>query len=82
MISYLLASVFLFITTVLLLVGSSSSTAFHLPGAGPKNFAEGEKMEIHANVLTSVMTHLPYDFYSLPICKPKQKQGNLIKKLS
>jgi len=45
--------------------------AFYLPGVAPKEYMEGDKVEIKVNKLTSTHTQLPYDYYSLPFCKPK-----------
>lgn len=68
------SSIVAFLICAVAIVSTARTSAFHLPGAGPKNFAEGETMEIYANVLTSVMTHLPFEYYSLPVCKAKHKQ--------
>ena len=44
--------------------------AYYLPGVAPKEFAQGEKVELKVNKLTSTRTHLPYDYYSQKFCKP------------
>ena len=45
--------------------------AFYLPGVAPRNFAQGEKVDLKVNSLTSTRTHLPYDYYSHgEFCKP------------
>ena len=43
--------------------------AFYLPGVVPKQFLAGEKVPVKVNSLTSIRTHLPYDYYKLPFCK-------------
>ena len=43
---------------------------FYLPGVAPRNFAQGEKVELKVNKLTSTRTHLPFDYYSQKFCKP------------
>ena len=52
----------------LLLVGRTS--AFYLPGVAPYEYAQDEKVEIKVNKLSSTKTQLPYDYYTLPFCKP------------
>jgi len=49
-----------------------AADAFYLPGVAPKEYIEGDKVELKVNKLTSTKTQLPYDFYTLPICKPKE----------
>ena len=58
---------------VLALLLVSICSAFYLPGTGIRNYREGEEVEVQVNVLTSVNTHLPFDYYSLPACYPQQK---------
>jgi transmembrane 9 superfamily protein 2/4 len=45
-------------------------SAFYLPGVSPRTFKKGERVKVKVNKLTSTMTMLPYDFYSLPFPKP------------
>ena len=47
-----------------------SAEAFYLPGVAPHEFADGERVEIKVNKLSSTKTQMPYDYYSLPFCKP------------
>ena len=42
--------------------------AFYLPGVVPKQFEANEVLPVKVNSLTSVKTHLPYDYYKLPFC--------------
>eukprot|EP00439_Symbiodinium_sp_Y106_P049381 s1435_g6.t1 len=46
------------------------SHAFYLPGVAPIEYAEGARVELKVNKLTSVKTQLPYGYYTLPFCKP------------
>ncbi|CAE7457093.1 TMN10 [Symbiodinium sp. CCMP2592] len=40
------------------------------PGVAPIEYAEGARVELKVNKLTSVKTQLPYGYYTLPFCKP------------
>ena len=42
--------------------------AFYVPGVAPVEFADGEDVKVYAVKMTSVITQLPYDYYSLPFC--------------
>uniref|UniRef100_A0A3P8TGB8 Uncharacterized protein n=1 Tax=Amphiprion percula TaxID=161767 RepID=A0A3P8TGB8_AMPPE len=44
---------------------------FYVPGVAPRDFRDGETVDIKAVKLTSSRTQLPYEYYSLPFCKPK-----------
>mmetsp|Transcript_151098 Transcript_151098/g.263346 ORF Transcript_151098/g.263346 Transcript_151098/m.263346 type:complete len:629 (+) Transcript_151098:122-2008(+) len=46
--------------------------AFYLPGVAPIEYEEGGHVELKVNKLTSVKTQLPYRFYFLPYCAPKE----------
>jgi len=56
----------------LLLSLAATASAFYLPGVAPREFKDGEKVEIKVNKLSSTKTQLPYDYYSLPFCKPPE----------
>ncbi|TRY83645.1 hypothetical protein DNTS_017539 [Danionella cerebrum] len=43
---------------------------FYVPGVAPMNFHQNSPVEIKAVKLTSSRTQLPYEYYSLPFCKP------------
>ncbi|XP_023696935.1 transmembrane 9 superfamily member 4 [Paramormyrops kingsleyae] len=45
---------------------------FYVPGVAPMNFHENDVVEIKAVKLTSSRTQLPYEYYSLPFCRPGQ----------
>lgn len=54
---------------------SVSVSAFYLPGVAPRDYFQGEEVEVKVVKLDSVKTQLPYDYYSLPwgqSCKPPQ----------
>ncbi|KAJ3585857.1 hypothetical protein NHX12_012265 [Muraenolepis orangiensis] len=43
---------------------------FYVPGVAPQDFHDNEPVDIKAVKLTSSRTQLPYEYYSLPYCKP------------
>ena len=49
----------------------SACTAFYLPGVAPRDYAEGETVDVKVNKIDSVKTQLPYDYYSLGFCRPE-----------
>lgn len=49
------------------------SEAFYIPGVAPVEFKEGAPIEVKAVKMTSVRTQLPYEYYSLPFCRPKNR---------
>merc|ERR1719331_2851555 len=51
---------------------AAAADCFYLPGVAPREYAEGDKVEIKVHKLSSPKTHLPYDYYSLPFCKPDE----------
>jgi len=55
-----------------LLLLAASAAGFYLPGVAPREYADGDKVEIKVHKLSSPKTHLPYDYYSLPFCKPDE----------
>mmetsp|Transcript_3544 Transcript_3544/g.8825 ORF Transcript_3544/g.8825 Transcript_3544/m.8825 type:complete len:694 (-) Transcript_3544:103-2184(-) len=44
--------------------------AYYLPGTFPQAWAAGEQLSAEVNSLRSFETELPFDYYSLPFCKP------------
>ena len=48
------------------------ASGFYLPGVAPREYADGDRVEIRVHKLSSPKTHLPYDYYSLPFCKPEE----------
>jgi len=44
--------------------------ALYLPGVGSREFLDGDQVDMKVNKITSIKTQLPYQYYSLPVCKP------------
>ncbi|XP_020589539.1 transmembrane 9 superfamily member 12 [Phalaenopsis equestris] len=44
---------------------------FYLPGSYMRTYSEGETIWVKVNSLTSIETELPFNYYSLPYCKPQ-----------
>lgn len=42
----------------------------YVPGVAPVEFKLGDPIEVKAVKMTSTQTQLPYEYYSLPLCKP------------
>lgn len=49
------------------------SQAFYVPGVAPVEYKKGSKIEVKAVKMTSTQTQLPYEYYSLPFCPPKNR---------
>ncbi|XP_063376342.1 transmembrane 9 superfamily member 4 [Cydia fagiglandana] len=47
------------------------SNGFYVPGVAPVEFKKGQRIEVKAVKMTSIHTQLPYEYYSLPLCLPK-----------
>ncbi|KAL7298697.1 hypothetical protein TKK_0008456 [Trichogramma kaykai] len=45
--------------------------SFYVPGVAPVEFKKGQKIDVKAVKMTSTHTQLPYEYYSLPFCLPK-----------
>lgn len=52
------------------------SCAFYIPGVAPVEFKKGDKIEVRAVKMTSTQTQLPFEYYSLPFCPPKNRTYN------
>ena len=48
------------------------SEGFYLPGVAPHQYLPGERVEVKVNKLSSTVTQLPYDYYKLGFCQPKE----------
>lgn len=46
--------------------------AYYLPGVTPHAYQHHESIKLFVNKLTSTKTQIPYDYYSLPFCRPKK----------
>ena len=57
---------------ILALYAPTPGHAFYVPGVAPVEFREGEVVEVKAVKMTSIKTQLPYEYYSLPFCRPKK----------
>ena len=57
---------------LLLLSSPSPSSSFYLPGVAPRDYEEMDPINVKVIKLDSVKTQLPYDYYSLPFCRPKE----------
>jgi len=55
----------------LLLLFPPSSHQFYVPGVAPQDFTEGQAIDVKAIKMTSAHTQLPYEYYSLDLCRPK-----------
>lgn len=42
-----------------------------MPGVAPVEFKKGQRIVVKAVKMTSIHTQLPYEYYSLPLCLPK-----------
>ncbi|ORC85154.1 putative endosomal integral membrane protein [Trypanosoma theileri] len=78
---YTLAKI-LSVLIIALIIGVREASAVSLPNVHPQSFSKDEIVPIQVNVLTSIRTHLPYDYYNVfPTCLPKApiggKSGNI-----
>eukprot|EP01059_Diplonema_ambulator_P033060 TRINITY_DN6763_c0_g1_i1.p1 TRINITY_DN6763_c0_g1~~TRINITY_DN6763_c0_g1_i1.p1 ORF type:complete len:620 (+),score=175.03 TRINITY_DN6763_c0_g1_i1:122-1981(+) len=51
---------------------TAAEAGWYLPGAKPKEYENGQDVQMYVNSMSSINTHLPFDYYSLPFCKPKK----------
>ncbi|CAK0878238.1 unnamed protein product [Prorocentrum cordatum] len=56
----------------LLWLAGGAAQAFYLPGVAPREYLQGNYVELKVNKLTSAKTQLPYSFYTLPHCPPDE----------
>jgi len=49
----------------------SVTSGYYLPGVSPKNYENGDDVDLYVSKLTSTQTQMPYEYYKLPYCKPK-----------
>ncbi|XAR50736.1 hypothetical protein NMG60_11005149 [Bertholletia excelsa] len=45
---------------------------FYLPGSYPHKYGVGHQLSVKVNSLTSIETEMPFSYYSLPFCTPKE----------
>jgi len=57
---------------VLLALGAlvAPGLAYYVPGTYPNEYSVGEQLNAHVNSLTSFETELPFEYYTMPFCKP------------
>ncbi|CAD5210142.1 unnamed protein product [Bursaphelenchus xylophilus] len=59
-----------YVILLLLLLSTSASQGFYVPGVAPNEFKIGDVIEVKGIKLTSIKSVVPYEYYSLPFCKP------------
>ena len=47
------------------------ASGYYLPGVMPNDYEHDEDVKLFVSKVTSTKTQMPYDYYSLPYCKPK-----------
>jgi len=57
---------------VLALTLAGCDSAYYLPGVTPQTYQQYENVKLFVMGLTSTKTQMPYDYYSLPYCKPSK----------
>ncbi|XP_049963026.1 transmembrane 9 superfamily member 4 [Schistocerca serialis cubense] len=60
-----------YLTLVSVLVCCHVGEAFYIPGVAPVEFKKGSRIDVKAVKMTSTHTQLPYEYYSLDFCRPK-----------
>ncbi|XP_034942425.1 transmembrane 9 superfamily member 4 [Chelonus insularis] len=58
-------------SVIVLLLFTLEIRAFYVPGVAPVEFKKGQKIDVKAVKMTSTHTQLPYEYYSLDFCRPK-----------
>lgn len=49
----------------------NAANGFYLPGVAPQDFEKKENVTVKVNKLSSTKNLLPYEYYSLPFCRPE-----------
>ena len=65
----------------LLAAAAALSSGFYLPGVSPKEYKDGDRVEVKVNKLSSSITQLPYNYYTMPFCKPNADIINAVENL-
>lgn len=55
-----------------LLLSLQLAQGFYLPGVAPQDFKKKDPVLLKVNKLSSIKTQLPYEYYSLPYCRPEK----------
>lgn len=50
--------------------------SFYLPGVAPREWLDGEAVQIKVNSIKSTKTAIPYDYYSIMHCRPETEHGH------
>ena len=58
------------VAALVLVVPHTATDAFYLPGVAPQNFKPGDEVTVRVGRVSSAQTHIPYDYYELPLCDP------------
>ncbi|KAG7170764.1 transmembrane 9 superfamily member 4-like [Homarus americanus] len=58
-------------STILLTLLVQISWGFYVPGVAPVEFKRKDSVEVKAVKMTSSQTQLPYEYYSLQFCRPR-----------
>lgn len=53
-------------------VSAISKAKYYLPGVTAHHYVQYEGVKLLVSGLTSIKTQIPYDYYSLPFCKPSK----------
>lgn len=60
------------LSLALLLSLGVTARAFYLPGIAPREYEDGDAINLKVSKLSSTKTSLPYEFYHLPFCAPEE----------
>ena len=67
-------------TSLFLLSSLATSNAFYVPGVAPTDYTDQQVVDIRAVKLTSSKTQLPYEYFTLPMCKPAKVDYRMVLK--
>ena len=59
------------LAVALVALASERAAGFYVPGVHPVNFLDGDAVQPRVGRVSSVRKHVPYDYYDLPACQPK-----------
>ena len=64
---------FALLVVVLALATLWACEAFYLPGVAPREFVAWDPVQPRVGRVSSAKTHIPFDYYELPLCEPVGK---------
>eukprot|EP00906_Rhabdomonas_costata_P007205 RCo010364 len=67
------------LTGLLLAALVGLSPGLYLPGVAPREYLQGEMVNIKVNSIKSTKTAIPYDYYSLMVCRPEGFEKGKVK---